>query len=206
MREPGLPSDANCAVHLEIPAVAICTRCGSFACSGCARSAGGLWYCATCFSGHEVLLPADRGARFLANLVDQLLIFIPAVLVGGIGVAVLFGSTAVPDASLLTERWLQILALAVLLGIGALGVELWAQVYWGQSLGKRALQIKVLRSDGAEVELWRIVLLRNLLVAVLSQVLGVFGLIDVLFIFGKEQRCLHDYMSDTIVVQHTRPS
>jgi uncharacterized RDD family membrane protein YckC len=206
MREPGLPFDANCAVHPAAPAVAICSRCGSFACSGCARSAGGLWFCASCLTGHDVLIPADRGARFLANLVDQLLIFVPAVLAGGVGFAVLFGSTAVPDASLLSQRWLQILALAVLLCFGALGAEIWAQVYWGQSLGKRALQIKVVRSNGAEVELWRIILLRNLLVVVLTQVLGIFGLIDVLFIFGKEQRCLHDYMSDTIVVQHTRPS
>ena len=74
----------------------------------------------------------------------------------------------------------------------------------GQTLGKKAVGIRVLRSDTSHCELWRIVLLRFLPLALLGAIpkIGVgISLIDALMIFGSERRCLHDLIADTIVVE-----
>ncbi|MGN6479570.1 RDD family protein [Luteibacter sp.] len=75
----------------------------------------------------------------------------------------------------------------------------------GQTIGKRALGIAIVRSDGAPCELWRILVLRIFAVraiGVVPMVGPLFSLVDVLLIFGEERRCVHDYMADTVVV-HT---
>ncbi|GAB3782364.1 hypothetical protein GCM10028797_08430 [Dyella agri] len=73
----------------------------------------------------------------------------------------------------------------------------------GQTIGKRALDIAVVRSDGSPITVLRYIFLRVVPVALLGAVplVGRFvGLIDPLLIFGKERRCLHDLIADTIVV------
>ena len=69
----------------------------------------------------------------------------------------------------------------------------------------------MIRSDGSEAELWRLIFLRGLpqwLVSGLGNLLPIINLLtlaDVLFIFGKPRRCLHDYIADTIVVTVPKP-
>jgi uncharacterized RDD family membrane protein YckC len=70
----------------------------------------------------------------------------------------------------------------------------------GQSIGKRACNIKILRTDGSEVSISRVIIGRNLVNGVLG-VIPLYGLIDLLFIFGNKRRCVHDYIADTIVVK-----
>ena len=73
----------------------------------------------------------------------------------------------------------------------------------GQTIGKRMLDIAVVRSSGEPVALSRYILLRVVPIGLLGRIpmVGPFvGLIDVLLIFGKERRCLHDLIADTIVV------
>ena len=73
----------------------------------------------------------------------------------------------------------------------------------GQTLGKKILGIKIVRSDGSRAGLRRIVLLRYLVPGIIGAIpyVGfIFSLIDPLFIFGDEKRCVHDLMADTIVV------
>ena len=59
------------------------------------------------------------------------------------------------------------------------------------------------RTDGAEIELLRIVLLRGLPQWIVSAipVVNLLTLVDVLFIFGSARRCVHDYIAGTIVVK-----
>ena len=50
----------------------------------------------------------------------------------------------------------------------------------------------------------RIVLLRMVpmsIVAYIPFVGGLLNLVDILFIFGRDRRCIHDLIADTIVVQ-----
>lgn len=73
----------------------------------------------------------------------------------------------------------------------------------GQTIGKRVLDIAVVRSDGSPIALSRYILLRVVpigLLGMIPQVGRFVGLIDPLLIFGKERRCLHDLIADTIVV------
>ena len=66
------------------------------------------------------------------------------------------------------------------------------------------MKLKVVRSDGSPVELWRIILLRNVALQVAAQLCGFIGIIDALMIFGDQQRCLHDYLADSIVVEASK--
>lgn len=74
----------------------------------------------------------------------------------------------------------------------------------GASIGKRLLGICVVRQDGLPAEVWRIALLRNALPMALGGYYGWFGLVDALFIFGEERRCLHDWVAGTRVVKAPR--
>lgn len=73
----------------------------------------------------------------------------------------------------------------------------------GQTIGKKLVGVKVVRSNGARASLGRIFWLRNVVNALLNGVpyLGsVYFLIDHAFIFGDKCQCLHDKIADTIVV------
>ncbi len=94
---------------------------------------------------------------------------------------------------------------------------------YGQTIGKRALGIRVARPDGSKASLGRIFWLRNVLNVVLSFVFGLiigviggfthitalwmpllgylYPLTDTLMIFGATRQCLHDRIADTIVVK-----
>ncbi len=71
-----------------------------------------------------------------------------------------------------------------------------------QTIGKKLLKIKIARKDGSRATLGRIFWLRGVVNAIPSMIpyLRIYGLIDVLFIFGEKRRCLHDYIADTIVI------
>ena len=78
----------------------------------------------------------------------------------------------------------------------------------GQTLGKKILNIKAVRKDGSYADLSRTYGMRYLAIRAVDFVPGVgvfFGLIDVLFIFGENQRCLHDLLADTIVIKDAPP-
>jgi uncharacterized RDD family membrane protein YckC len=72
-----------------------------------------------------------------------------------------------------------------------------------QSLGKMAVKIKIVTLDGKNADLTRILFLRILPVMVVS-VIPVVGsalsLVDALFIFREDQRCVHDHIAGTRVV------
>jgi uncharacterized RDD family membrane protein YckC len=74
----------------------------------------------------------------------------------------------------------------------------------GQSIAKKWLGIKVVRTDGSPATLARIFWLRNVVPAFfgLLPYLGrVWGLIDSLAIFAEPRRCVHDYIADTLVIR-----
>jgi uncharacterized RDD family membrane protein YckC len=62
--------------------------------------------------------------------------------------------------------------------LGGLLAQLVAQLRWGQSIGKRLTGIKVVRRDGSPIELWRLILMRNLLLGVFNTFCNLAGLID----------------------------
>ena len=73
-----------------------------------------------------------------------------------------------------------------------------------QSIGKIALNIKIVTLDGKNADFQRIVLLRFLPISLASMipVVGsVVGMVDTLFIFRADQRCVHDHIAGTRVVK-----
>ncbi|SFN47812.1 Uncharacterized membrane protein YckC, RDD family [Formivibrio citricus] len=74
----------------------------------------------------------------------------------------------------------------------------------GQTIGKRLLKIKVVRSDGSRCSVARYFFMRYLITAILGAIpfLGVvISLVDPLLIFRESRKCLHDEIADTIVVK-----
>src|SRR5690606_1805767 len=75
---------------------------------------------------------------------------------------------------------------------------------YGQTIGKRMLGIRVVRSDGSRATLGRIFWLRNFVNGLPSAIPFVgnfYFFVDSLFIFGPRRQCLHDLIADTIVVR-----
>lgn len=74
----------------------------------------------------------------------------------------------------------------------------------GQTIGKKLLKIKIVRSNGAPADFKRILFYRYLpaQLILLIPVLGNFlSLINVLFVFRASRQCVHDQIADTIVVK-----
>ena len=132
---------------------------------------------------------ASRGQRLLAAIIDGLLIYVFA---GSVAVAAYFmASTA---------------AAKVTAAAAVIAVLVWNAVLiarHGQTVGKRAVKIRMVRSDGSDASFSRLFFLRGVLVLLLWSlpVIGaLFWLVDVLCIFRDDRRCVHDMMADTKVV------
>jgi uncharacterized RDD family membrane protein YckC len=97
---------------------------------------------------------------------------------------------------------LMILALIILFG----GMLIVAIYNWylitraGQSIAKRMLGMRIVTTSGELPGFLMGVLVRQWIPVVVNQFCNLFSLVDALFIFGEERRCIHDYMANTIVV------
>lgn len=141
---------------------------------------------------------ATRWSRFLARLVDGLVCFapLPFLFIPCLGAAVaLLG-------------WLAILI-----------AQIWLLVTHGQTIGKKAVNIYIMRTNGGIPNIgWLLVRELSIPIAVgilrytghndpspigqaLQFLLGFVWLIDSLFIFSPTRRCLHDYVAGTHVVK-----
>lgn len=148
---------------------------------------------------------APHSLRLSGYIVDRVLLFawlIPAVIS-----MVLFPG----EVNALGEEEPSAISLVVT-GIGVLGMFGLSIYNWvlidrqGQTLGKMFVGTRIVKLDGSPVDLVSGVILRNWVLGLITGVLNqcclgwVMGLADVLFIFGAERRCLHDYIAGTIVV------
>ena len=143
---------------------------------------------------------ADRGMRLLAFFLDGIIasfmIMVPALIVAL--------ATRLFEQSGQAEFDFDVWQLPLLLcGVGFVA---WAWITillvarYGQTIAKRMLEIRVVRSDGSQASLGRIFWLRNVVNGLLS-VLPLYEIIDSLFIFGERRQCIHDLIADTIVVK-----
>ncbi len=153
---------------------------------------------------------AERGTRLGAYMIDglvMLLLFapamVPAIILGGLGGTV----DATPPAILVWAEAHPVVS-QIVWGIAGLVVFFAVNGYWlhtrGQSIGKRLLKIRIVRSTGERATLSRIIFARYLPTQAVGMVpiIGMlYALIDILFIFGDSRQCLHDRIADTIVVK-----
>lgn len=141
----------------------------------------------------DAAAPAGRSQRLRATIVDYLIFVIPVAIMT-IPMALLGGSNLVINLALLAG------------GLGFLGILVWNGLLLarnGQTIGKRSVGIRVVRTDGADAGFVRLFFLRGglaWLITALPAIGGLFALVNVLFIFRNDRRCLHDLIADTRVV------
>jgi uncharacterized RDD family membrane protein YckC len=146
-------------------------------------------------------LPADRGTRLGAAILDSILFVLAVYLPLTVAAFSAARLEAAPEEA---ERFGRLAVGGVMVALA--GFVIWAgftlkyMARNSQSIAKRWLQIKVVRADGSPVSLGRLILLRNVVVWVLSMI-PLFSIVDALFIFGDARQCLHDKIADTIVVK-----
>jgi uncharacterized RDD family membrane protein YckC len=142
---------------------------------------------------------ADLGTRFGANLLDGLIV------AGAVYLPIIVGAM-IGNAGTGTNEPGSEAAVGVGVMIAVVGFVVWLgftikfMAANGQSIGKKATGIKVVRRDGSPAAVSRVILLRNVVNMALS-LIPLYGLVDALFIFGAARRCVHDYIADTIVIK-----
>ena len=147
---------------------------------------------------------ATRGTRLSAASLDGvfgILVFVPA----------LFSVTAaLARFVVLHDPFIWTAGMSAGLGLTGLLLLAWCVATWilvernGQTIGKKLLGIRVVRSNGEKASLGRIFWLRNVVNTVPSLVPYVgmaYMLLDLLWIYGERQQCLHDLIAATIVVR-----
>jgi uncharacterized RDD family membrane protein YckC len=155
------------------------------------------------FEEYDELELAGRGARlgafFLDCIIAALMIYVPALVV--LAAAGSIDAAFDPAAATLDVSLLGVAGLMCLCGfIAWVWITALLVARNGQTVGKRLVDIKVVRSDGSPASLGRIFWLRNVVNWLLS-VIPLYGLVDLLFIFGVRHQCIHDLVADTIVIK-----
>lgn len=187
-----------------------CVRCADSFCPDCIVQIGGHPYCAACKTeamrdlrsglpamGRQLEL-ATVGRRFLALWIDGLILVIPLfILMFALGIpAGMFDQAGTDEPSAAFFVFQGLLTLAYMgFGIAYEGVMLSSG---GQTIGKKALKIKVVTPEGNEItrgQAWTRAVVRQVLSAV-----PCLGLIDYLVAFGAERACIHDQAAKTRVV------
>ena len=144
--------------------------------------------------------PADRGTRLGAAILDSIIfmgmVYMPVLLGAMVG-----GVTAAAAGSASSNPMMAVGGLAAVIGFA---VWCWLTIKYmgrnGQSIAKKLLNIKVVRTDGSPASLGRLIWLRNVLNGLIS-IVPLYGIIDALFIFGESRQCLHDKIAGTVVLK-----
>lgn len=146
----------------------------------------------TATAGHFEL--AERGTRLGAVLLDSVVAIVamaPGFILMGIG----------GEGSALGMVGIGLIGIA---GLGLFVTQVMFLVKYAQSIGKRMLKIQIRRSSGHDVNFGRIFGLRMVvpgLIGAIPVIGSIFSLVNVVFIFREDRRCLHDLIADTVVVK-----
>ena len=144
---------------------------------------------------------APAGSRFAAACIDGL-VFLPAGILGGILAFILRPTPGEPPQA----PGAAFAVIGALVGLYVLVFVVLQIVFLstrGQTIGKRAMKIRIVKLDGSAPGFVHAVLLRvivNALPSAIPVVGGLYGLTDILFIFRTDHRCIHDHIAGTRVV------
>lgn len=144
---------------------------------------------------------ADRGTRFAAVLLDGLIAFV-IMAVFGIIAAILVAIIGKENNAAIIGV---VGGLGAIVVIGFVVMQLVLIARYGQTLGKRIMKIRVVRTGTDEkCGLGRYFWLRGFVTGLLGAIPFVGWLVslgDPLMIFREDRRCLHDHIADTEVVK-----
>jgi uncharacterized RDD family membrane protein YckC len=138
---------------------------------------------------------ASRWQRFCAAFVD-------GIIAGALAVAMLiplYGREAVAQLGRSPSSLIGGLLLYYVVYIALQGWFLYSS---SQTIGKKAVGLRIVRPDNSHADFPRLLLRLAIMTfnGLIPYIGKIFGLVDVLFIFGAKRRCLHDMIVDTIVV------
>ena len=154
-----------------------------------------------------VLMPEDATNELLASLWQRF----AAVLIDGIVMFAVLMPIAMVFFGGLTEYTERAEGGGFLFELGAslLGLIVYVAIngVWlarnGQSIGKKIMGTKIVRTDGSKADFQRIILRRYIpysMVAVIPYIGYLLSIVNILPIFGESRRCIHDRIADTKVI------
>ena len=145
---------------------------------------------------------ASRGKRLAAAVVD-VFIFFPLVLL----IAQPLGLINISDPAKMQgfnlDQTMQLFIIGQVLFLLVQGYLLHTQ---GQTIGKKMLKIRIVSLDDELLGIGQLYFVRYLTFSLIAQIpiIGAFiSMVNVLFIFGQDRRCLHDRLAGTKVIEVT---
>jgi uncharacterized RDD family membrane protein YckC len=142
---------------------------------------------------------ASRWTRLGARMLDGLIYFV-------IAIPLIVGILLIDSNDTMAIGAIAI-GLSGILGLGVAGVNIYMLYDRGQTLGRKALGIRIVRGDlRTKVDIFRLFFLRFLpvyLAGLIPFIGSLAQLGNYLIIFGADQRCGHDYIADTHVIVDT---
>jgi uncharacterized RDD family membrane protein YckC len=158
------------------------------------------------FGGQSPL--AGRGARLGAKILDGLMhlaVCIPGIVMMAAG-GFAFGALIEEDVpNLGGPLAIAGIVVAILAFLGFWIYQIVLLSTSGQTLGKKIVGIRIVTNDSEEYPGFvKAFLLRdfvNDLISNIPYIGSLYALVDILFIFGEERRCIHDLIAGTKVVE-----
>ena len=194
---------AACPNHPELLAgLQPCARCGVGYCGDCLVPVRGRLHCANCKDEQLRDVMAGRGAalaiatpgrRFMAQFVDGLIFTVPLMVL-------IFASLFTRNTRGINPQTLSN-PFGLLTLLWMFGIVVYEALFLsrnGQTLGKMALKLRVVRPDGNRIsagQAWGRALSRSLL-----SFTRILGVIDALMVFSSEGRTMHDRLAKTRVI------
>ena len=159
------------------------------------------------YAAPRQVVTATRASRFLAFLIDCSPALVIGV-VGGIVAAIMLpGLFAAGKFDPMAAGMMAFGLFFLVIFVATIAWLVWQIVLlykYGQTIGKKAMGIRVVRMDGTRVAFSRFIFLRWLPVFVLGCIpfVGwiISSLLDPLLIFRESRQCLHDDFANTRVV------
>jgi uncharacterized RDD family membrane protein YckC len=146
---------------------------------------------------------ASRGARLGAAIIDALL-----------GVAVIFPLMFAMGVFQSAMNGVP-MSLPVQLGFATVGLVLYLIYHGyllhtsGQTIGKRLVGTRIVSiEDNSILPLWKVFVVRYLPISVVAQIPGIgplLSVVDCLFVFRGDRRCIHDLIAGTKVINASEP-
>lgn len=144
--------------------------------------------------GDIAYLTASRMKRFSGAMIDGIVGIV--VTVTGFVLCHVMGLPLAENPEQVNPK-----ALVVLLTLPAvLGIcQMFMVASWGQTIGKFCVASKIVNAKGNPPGFFQGVFLRMFVVGLMGAI-PFFSLLDVLWIFGEDRRCLHDLIAGTYVI------
>ena len=143
---------------------------------------------------------ANRSARLSAILLDGFVMFLGMlVMLTGVGLATYGQKAGLP----IGKGVVITMVLGGVILMAVVGYQIYLLATRGQTLGKRWVKIRIVKLDGSNPGFVGAVLLRagvNGIISGIPYLGGLYALIDVLFIFRDDRRCIHDLIAGTRVI------